>query len=370
MSETDRRPIPLSRIEIDAEIRERISTAVDSGQYILGPECRAFEEELAAYFGVEHCLLVANATSGLMLALLALDVGPGDEVLVPSHTAFPTVEPIFHVGATPVFIDTDETHTVAPDALERAITPRSRVILPVHLYGQACDMDALLALSKSHGLPILEDCAQAPGARDGERKVGAIGDASVLSFYASKNLPVLGDGGAFLTNQSKLAEKVRMLRNHGRRDKHTHEIVGWNLRFSDLQAAVGRVFLSRLDARNEARRRIAARYAELLASAPVTLPHEREGSHHVRHLYVIETSQRDALAKHLADRGIQTGVHYPIPNHLQPGTQTRLQAPAQRLPHTEESADRILSLPMFPALADEDVERVATAVLDFLGNRS
>jgi len=370
VNETDNRPIPLSRVEIDAEIRERVAAAVDSGQYVLGPECRAFEEELATYFGVEHCALVANGTSGLMLALLALDVGPGDEVLVPSHTAFPTVEPIFHVGATPVFVDTDETHTVAPDALERAITPRSRALLPVHLYGQACDMDALLAIAKRHELPILEDCAQAHGARDGGLKVGSIGNAAVLSFYASKNLPVLGDGGAFLTRESRLAERVRMLRNHGRRDKHTHEIVGWNLRFSDLQAAAGRVFLARLDARNDARRRIAARYAELLADAPIALPHEREGSHHVRHLYVIETPQRDALAKHLSDRGIQTGVHYPIPNHLQPGTQARLETPVPRLPHTEETAERILSLPMFPTLADADVERVARAVLEFFGRRA
>lgn len=370
MSETHTRRIPLSRVEIDQEIRERASAAIDSGQYVLGPECRAFEAELAAYFGVEHCSLVANGTSGLMLALLALEVGPGDEVLVPSHTAFPTLEPIFHVGATPVFVDTDETHTVAPDALERAVTPRSRALLPVHLYGQACEMDALLGIARRHGLSILEDCAQAHGARHRERKVGSIGDAAVLSFYASKNLPVLGDGGAFLTNDSRLAEKVRMLRNHGRRDKHTHEIVGWNLRFSDLQAAVGRVFLERLDARNDARRRIAARYGELLAGAPITLPRERDGSHHVHHLYVIETPQRDALAKHLSDCGIQTGVHYPIPNHLQPGTQARLETPAPRLPHTEEVAERILSLPMFPTLEDPDVERVARAVLEFFGHRS
>lgn len=370
MSQTATRPIPLSRIELDAEIRARVAAAVDSGQYVLGPECRAFEAELAAYFGVEHCSLVANGTSGLMLALLAFDVGPGDEVLVPSHTAFPTVEPIFQVGATPVFLDTDDTHTVSPEALEQAITPRSRALLPVHLYGQACEMDALLAIAKRHQLPIIEDCAQAQGARHGERKVGSIGNAAVLSFYPSKNLPVLGDGGAFLTNEARPAERVRMLRNHGRRDKHTHEIVGWNLRFNDLQAAAGRVFLERLDARNDARRRIASRYAELLADAPVTLPHEREGAHHVYHLYVIETPQRDALAKHLSDRGIQTGVHYPIPNHLQPGTLARLSKPGPRLSHTEETADQILSLPMFPTLEDAETERVARAVLEFFGHRT
>lgn len=360
-------PIPLSRVELDPEIRDRVVAAVDSGQYILGPECRAFERELAAYFGVEYALLVANATSGLMLALCALGVEPGDEVLVPSHTAFPTIEPIFHVGATPVFVDTDETHTMDPAALERALTPRSRVVLPVHLFGQPCDMDAIREIAARNDLRVLEDCAQAHGARHRDRVVGSIGDAGVLSFYASKNLPVLGDGGAVLTDDGGLAERVRMLRNHGRRDKHTHEIVGWNLRFNDLQAAAGRVFLRRLDARNDARRCIAARYAELLADAPVDLPKERAGVHHVYHLYVIETTARDALAKHLSDRRIQTGVHYPIPNHLQPGARSRLGVPVTQLPHTEEAAERILSLPMFPSLADEDVERVAQAIRDFFG---
>jgi dTDP-4-amino-4,6-dideoxygalactose transaminase len=361
-------PIPLSRLELDDEIRERVAAAVASGQYILGPECRAFERELGEYFEVAHVALVANATSGLLLALLSLGVEPGDEVLVPSHTAFPTIEPIFHAGAKPVFVDTDETHTIAPQALERAITPRSRVVLPVHLFGQSCQMDAILDVARSHGLSVLEDCAQAHGARYGERPVGCLGDAAVLSFYPSKNLPVLGDGGAFLTQDARTAERVRMLRNHGRRDKHTHELVGWNLRFNEIQAAAGRIFLRRLDARNDARRRIAARYRELLADAPIALPLERDGSHHVYHLFVIETPQRDALAKHLSEHKIQTGIHYPTPNHLQPGTRSRLEGPATRLPHTEEAAERILSLPMFPTLSDADVERVARAVLEFFSD--
>lgn len=363
----DPRPIPLSRVELDSEIRDRVIAAVDSGQYILGPECRAFERELAHYFGVEHAMLVANATSGLMLALLALGVEPGDEVLVPSHTAFPTIEPIFQVGALPVFVDTDEMHTMDPAALERSITPRSRVVLPVHLFGQSCQMDAILEIARGHGLRLLEDCAQSHGALYGGRKLGSLGDAGVLSFYASKNLPVLGDGGAVLTDDGSLAERVRMLRNHGRRDKHTHEIVGWNMRFNDLQAAAGRVFLRRLDVRNDARRRVAKRYTELLAGTPVELPRERPGARHVYHLFVIETTVRDALAKHLSDRKIQTGVHYPIPNHLQPGTRSRTVGPAARLPHSEEAAERILSLPMFPSLEDEEVERVADAVRDFFG---
>ena len=363
-------PIPLSRVELDDEIRERVMAAVDSGRYILGPECQAFEQELAAYFGVEHCTLVANATSALMLALHGMGIEPGDEVIVPSHTAFPTIEAIFNAGATPVFADTDETHTVDPTVVRSLITPRTKLLLPVHLFGQPCDMDALLAIADEHGLRVLEDCAQAHGAQDKGRKLGSMGDAGVLSFYASKNLPVMGDGGAMLTNNGKLAERVRMLRNHGRRDKHTHEIVGWNLRFNDIQAASGRVFLERLDARNSARRATSAIYRERLAVAPIGLPAEREGVHHVYHLFVIETDRRDQLAKHLADRRIQTGVHYPIPNHLQPGTRSRLGGAAPKLPHTEEAAERILSLPMFPSLEARDAERVANAVLDFFAGHS
>lgn len=365
MSSTDPTPIPLSRVELDDEIRRRVMAAVESGRYILGPECKAFERELAAYFGVEHCVLVANATSALMLALHGMGIEPGDEVIVPSHTAFPTIEAIFNAGATPVFADTDETHTLAPESVHAAVTSRTRVLLPVHLFGQPCRMDALLEIARDHDLAVLEDCAQAHGARDGERRVGSIGQAGVLSFYASKNLPVMGDGGAVLTDDARLAERLRMLRDHGRRDKHTHEIVGWNLRFNDIQAASGRVFLERLDARNDARRNIARLYHERLGDAPIRLPVERDGVHHVYHLFVIETDRRDQLAKHLAGRGIQTGVHYPIPNHLQPGTRTRLSGPVARLPHTEEAAERILSLPMFPSLALADAERVAQAILDF-----
>jgi dTDP-4-amino-4,6-dideoxygalactose transaminase len=362
----DRR-IPLSRVELDQEIRERVLSAVDSGRYILGPECKAFEQELAESFGVEHALLVANATSALMLALLARGVGAGDEVLVPSHTAFPTIESIFHTGATPVFVDTDDTHTLDPGALARLVTPRTRAIVPVHLYGHPCDMNPILEVARRADLAVLEDCAQAHGARYRGRGVGSLGHAGVLSFYPSKNLPVLGDGGAVLTNDARLAERVRMLRNHGRRDKHTHELAGWNLRFNDLQAAAGRVFLRRLEARNEARRSIAAHYRELLAEAPVVLPTERDWAHHVYHLFVIETRDRDGLAKHLADRGIETGIHFPIPNHLQPGSRARLGPSVARLPHTEDTAERILSLPVFPSLAPEEVERVARGVLDFFG---
>lgn len=356
--------VPLSRVEIDDEIRSRVMAAVDSGKYILGPECKAFESELAAWFGRRHCVLVANATSGLQLVLMAHGIGAGDQVLVPSHTAFPTVEAVYDAGATPVFLDVDATATIDTSWIEPRITPRTKAIVPVHLYGHPCDMDAVLDVAKRHSLRVIEDCAQAHGARYRDRKVGSIGDAAVLSFYPSKNLPVLGDGGAVMTDDAEIATRLRMYRDHGRREKLTHEIVGYNMRFNDLQAAVGRVFLRRLDANNDVRRRTAARYRELLAGLPLELPVERPYAHHVYHLFVVRTPRRDALAKHLAARGVQTGIHYPLPNHLQPGSIERL-GRTEALPRTEALCPEILSLPVFPSITDAEVERVGRAVREF-----
>ncbi len=364
---TSTSPIPLSRVAIDDEVKARVLAAVESGQYILGPECRAFEEELARWFGRRHAVLVSSATAGLLLAFAALDIGPGDEVLVPAHTAFPTIEAIFEAGATPRFVDVDETYTLDPAWLEPRVTARTKAIVPVHLCGHPCDQDAVLGVARRHGLKVVEDCAQAHGALYRGRKVGSYGEAGVLSFYPSKNLTVLGDGGAVLTDDAGLAERVRMLRDHGRRDKHTHEVVGWNLRFNEIQAAAGRVLLRRLDAMNEARRRVAARYGELLAPLPVDRPVERGFARHVYHLYAIRTPRRVALARYLAERGIQTGVHYPLPTHLQPATLARAGVVREPLPRTERFAAELLSLPIFPGLADQDVERVADAIAAFHG---
>lgn len=356
--------VPLSRVAIDAEIRARVAAAVDSGQYILGPECKAFEKELAAYFGRRHCVLVSNATSGITLTLMAHGVGAGHEVLVPAHTAFPTIEAIFDAGATPVFLDVDDTATLDPSWIEPRITARTKAIVPVHIYGHPCDLETITDVARRSGLVVIEDCAQAHGAMDGGRKVGAVGESAVLSFYPSKNLPVLGDGGAVLTDDDVVAKTLRMLRDHGRRDKTTHEIVGFNMRFNDLQAAVGRVFLARLDANNDVRRRTAQRYRELLAGLPLQLPTERVGTRHVYHLFVVRTPRRDALSKHLAERGVQTGVHYPLPNHLQPATLSRL-GRGEPLPKTEKLCGEILSLPIFPSITDDEVRHVAAAVTDF-----
>jgi len=370
MTQSGVRSVPLSRVEIDDEIRTRVIAAVDSGQYILGPECKAFEKELAAWFGRQHCVLLANATAGLMLAMDSLGVGPGDEVLVPAHTAFPTIEAIFQTGATPVFLDIDESYCLDPSWLEPRITARTKAIVPVHLYGHPCDLDAIGDVARRHGLLVLEDCAQAQGAEFRDRKVGRYGVAGVCSFYPSKNLPTLGDGGAVVTDDEGLARKLRMLRDHGRKEKLTHDVVGWNLRFNEIQAAASRVLLRRLDAMNEGRRRVAARYAELLRGLPLQLPQEGKFARHVYHLYVVRTPERDALQKHLKERGVGTGVHYPVPNHLQPATLGRSGVRSEALPRTEAACKEILSLPCFGSMTEDELVYVVEAVKDFFAKRS
>lgn len=362
--------VPLSRVQIDDEVKAAVMTAVESGQYILGPQSKAFEQELAAWFGREHCILVNSATSGILLTLQALGIGAGDEVLAPAHTAFPTIEAIYLSGATPVFLDIDDSATLDPAWLEPRITPRTKAIVPVHLYGHPCDMDAVQSIARRHALAVVEDCAQAHGAEWRGKRVGTFGTAGVLSFYPSKNLTVLGDGGAVLTDDGVLSARLRMLRDHGRRDKYTHEIVGWNLRFNEIQAAAGRVFLRRLEGMNEARRRVAARYLEALKDLPLALPSEGKLAHHVYHLFVVRTPERDALQKHLAVQGVQTGIHYPVPNHLQPATLSRRDVRAEALPKTEAWVKEILSLPVFPGMTDAEVEQVIAAVRAFFPGRA
>ncbi len=359
------RSVPLSRVEIDDEIRARVIAAVDSGQYILGPECKALERELAAWMGCQYAVLLANATAGLMLTLDALGIGAGDEVLVPAHTAFPTIEAIFQSGARPVFLDIDESYCLDPSWLEPHITARTRAIVPVHLYGHPCDLDAIGEVARRHGLLVLEDCAQAQGAAWRDKKVGSYGVAGVLSFYPSKNLPTLGDGGAVVTDDEGLARTLRMLRDHGRKEKLTHDVVGWNLRFNEIQAAATRVLLRRLDASNDGRRRVAARYADLLAGLPLQLPEEGKNAHHVYHLYVVRTPARDALQKYLREAGVGTGIHYPVPNHLQPATLGRAGVRSEALPRTEAACKEILSLPCFGSMRDEEIVHVANAVRAF-----
>jgi dTDP-4-amino-4,6-dideoxygalactose transaminase len=356
--------IPLSRPPVDDEIKQAVLAVIDSRQYILGPQCREFEAELARYVGVRHCVLTNSATAGLWLTLRALGVKAGDEILVPSHTAFPTIEAICFAEATPVFVDADAFYTLDPvDAAAKA-TPRTVGVMPVHLYGQPVDLDAVRELASRLGVWMLEDCAQAHGAAWKGKNVGGFGRAGVFSFYPSKNLTVMGDGGAVVTDDDEIAARCRRLRDHGRLNKDVHAEVGFNLRFNDIQAAIGRVLLRRLDALNDHRRALAARYDAALAGLPLDLPVERPGAHHVYHLYVIRTPRRAELAAFLKTRGIQTGIHYPVATHRQPAVERFVGAP---LPATERLVDEILTLPISAGHTEAEVDAVAAAVREFFG---
>ena len=357
--------IPLSRVFINDEVREAALRALNSGWYILANECEAFEAELADYIGTKHAVLCSSWTAGGFLLHRAMGLKSGDEILVPSHTAFPTIEPMIHFGAKPVFIDIDETYCVDADLLEASITPRTVGVLPVHIYGHPANLDRVLEIAYKHSLWVIEDCAQAHGARFNGKRVGSLGVAGVFSFYPSKNLTVMGDGGCITTNDTALAEDLRMLRNHGRKSKYIHEMVGYNLRFNDIQAAIGRVELRNLDNLNEHRRRVAARYTERLGGF-IKTPLEKEWAHAVYHMYVIRTERRDELAKHLQSKGIGSGIHYPVANHQQPAI-TKLYSDVPRLPKTEAIVREILSLPIYGELLIEDVDYVCDAVLDFFG---
>jgi len=363
--------IPLSRVYQSELIDRRILEVVKGGNYILGPECKAFETELAAWFGVPHCVLSSSWTAAVQLLHLAqIQFGKmkqGDEILVPSLTAFPSIEPMIHCGIRPVFCDIDDTYTIDPEDARRRITPRTKGVLPVHLYGRPANIDAFQKLADEHKLFVIEDCAQSHGARWRGKRVGSYARHAALSFYPSKNLTVYGDGGAILTHDADIAKRVSMLRNHGRKDKYLHEKVGFNLRFNEINAAVGREQLKVLDQLNGGRRRAAEWYRRELADvAGVTLPPaDQVGvTETVYHMFVIrldDHDKRESLARHLKEQGIETGVHYPVPNHRQPAIEEVFgKQPA--LPRTEDYVKRILSLPMFPAITEEEVTTVANAI--------
>jgi len=364
--------VPLSKPYVDKEMKDRVLEVIDSGQYILGNQCKDFEKEFAQFVGVKHAVLTSSGTSAIFLCLKALRVKEGDGILVPSLTAFPTIEPVFHVGARPIFIDIDDTFTVDPKHIESVLKNKSRItgvkeikgMIPVHLYGHPVHMDALLDLAKRYGFFILEDCCQAHGAKYKGTRVGSMGIGGCFSFYPSKNLTVFGDGGMLVTSDDEMAKTCRMLRDHGRKEKYEHELVGYNLRFNEIQGAVGRLQLRRLDWFNESRRRIAQWYDEGLRGIPVTIPQAREWAEPVYHLYVIQTPDRDKLADFLKERGIQTGIHYPIPNHQQPAVRNALgQQP--KLGKTEDTVKKILSLPIYPELEKEKVDFVCATIREF-----
>jgi dTDP-3-amino-3,4,6-trideoxy-alpha-D-glucose transaminase len=340
-------------------LAERIAAVVRSGRYILGPEVAAFEEEFADYLGVRHCVGVANGTDALTIALRALGVRPGDEVVCPSFTFYATAEAIVNAGATPVFCDVDPaTACVTAATVEAAVTERTRAVVPVHLFGNVAPVEELREL----GPPVLEDAAQAAGARAGERRAGALGDAATFSFFPSKNLPCLGDGGAMVTDDEEVAAAARRLRFHGSTDKQTFEDVGYNSRLDEVQAAVLRVLLPELDGWNEGRRAAAAAYAKygLRDVAGVRLLGSPPGTEPVHHLFVARHERADELAEALGERGVQARGYYRRPVHLQPGMARY--GEALDLPGTEELARTNLALPMGPELTEEQVEEVVEAL--------
>ena len=354
---------------IRSEIDQAVARVIATCAFVGGEEVRAFEAEFADYCAIGlppgarlHCVGCGNGTDTIYLILRAMGIGPGDEVITVAHTFTATAEAISLTGARPVFVDVlPDTMLMDPDALEPAITPRTRAIVPVHLYGQPCDMDRILAVARRHGLRVVEDAAQAHGATWKGRRPGALGDAASFSFYPGKNLGAFGDGGAVVSADAALVDRVRMLANHGSVEKYTHLAVGVNSRLDGLQAAVLRVKLRRLDAWNAARRRHAELYMRALRSADVQLPVVDPNAQSVWHLFAVRTDDRAGLQARLSAHGVASGVHYPTPLHLQPAY-AHLGIPAGALPESERAAARVLSLPMYAELPGEAIARVAAAL--------
>ena len=354
---------------IKPELDAAAARVLASGWYILGPEVQAFEQAFAAGCGVRHAVGVGNGTEALYLALVALGVGQGDEVITVANAAVYEPLTILQAGARPVFVDVDpRSHTLDPALIEAAITPRTRAIMPVHLYGRMADMDAILAIARRYRLAVVEDSAQAHGATLKGRAAGSLGACGCFSFYPSKNLGALGDGGMVVTDDDDLAARLRRLREYGWQQRYyTTDAGGINSRLDELQAALLNVKLAYLERWNERRRRIARRYHELLAGASLELPELREDGTHVYHLYVVRARERDRLHEALRARGVGTAVHYPLPAHLQPVYRDLGLAAPGSLPVTERLAGEVLSLPIYPELTDAEVDAVAAAVRDSLG---
>ncbi len=344
--------------EIDAAIRE----VIENTAFVLGPAVERFEKDFAAYLEVEHVVGVSSGTTALQLALIALEIGPDDEVIVPAHTFIATAEAVSHVGARPVFVDVlDETGNLDPALLENAITDQTRAVIPVHLYGHPANLDPILQTAAKHRLAVIEDACQAHGARYHERRVGGLGDVGCFSFYPGKNLGAYGEGGALVTNDSNLAARLRRLRDHGQSQRYHHSEIGYNARLEGIQGAVLGVKLRHLDKWNAARRAHAAYYSSRLAECDVRVPVEQLGCESVYHLYVVRSLKRDTLQTQLTNRGIQTGLHYPVPLHLQPAY-LDLGYREGDFPAAEWWARNGLSLPMYAELTEPLLDEVIAAV--------
>lgn len=351
-------------LSIKPEVDAAIQHILDNTQFVLGAEVAAFEKEFAEYCGAKHCMGVNNGTSALHLAMLAADIGAGDEVITTPFTFVASVAAIWYAGAKPVFVDIDPaTYLIDPAKIEAAITPKTKAILPVHLYGQSCDMDAIMAIAKKHNLIVIEDACQAHGSEWNGKRVGGIGDMAAFSFYPGKNLGAYGEGGATTTNNDEYARKIRMLRDWGAEKKYMHVLKGYNMRLEGMQGAILRVKLKYLEKWTEARREAAKRYDALFAGTGVATPFVQDKSRHVYHIYSTRTTKRQEWQDAMAAKGIQSGIHYPIAIHNLPAYED-LGYKNGDFPHAEQAAAEQLSLPMYPELTPEMQAEVAAAVIE------
>jgi dTDP-4-amino-4,6-dideoxygalactose transaminase len=357
--------LPAQMRPLRREIDAAIAKTLDNCSFCLGPDVAQFEQDFARYCGAQHAVGFNSGTSALHVGLLLLNIRPGDEVITTPCTFVATSWAISYVGATPVYVDIDDrTFNLDPKLVERAITPRTKAIMPVHLYGQPCDLEPLLEICRKHKLPLVEDACQAHGAKYRGKVVGTFGALSGFSFYPGKNLGAYGEGGALVTNDAAMAARARSLREHGSTQRYYHDEVGFNYRMEGIQGAVLGVKLKHLDAWTQARRRVAKRYHELLGDTPLQLPLEAEGVESVYHLYVVRHPRRDDLKKHLEANKVGCALHYPVPLHLQK-CYAMLGYKAGDFPVAEKAAHQCLSLPIYPEMTDAQIERVAAVVKDF-----
>ncbi|MBN8656076.1 MAG: DegT/DnrJ/EryC1/StrS family aminotransferase [Anaerolineae bacterium] len=351
---------------IKKEIDAAVLSTLESGHFILGPQVVKFEESIASYLGVQHAIGLASGTDALVIALRALNIGAGDEVIIPAYTFFATAGTVMSVGAKPVIVDVDpQSYQIDVSKIESAITPKTKAIIPVHLYGHPAEMNPILEIARKHGLKVIEDNAQGFGAEYLGKKTGSLGDIGCLSFFPTKNLGAYGDGGAVATNDTALAEQMRMLRAHGWKKKYYSEMVGYNSRLDAMQAAILQAKLPHLDGWNEKRRELSKRYDEHLAPLGIVTPVEREWAKHVYHLYVIRTSKRDTLQAFLKDKGIASEVYYPLPPHLSMPCK-KFGYKEGDFPHAEKAAKETLALPLYPEMTLAQQDEVIAAVREFV----
>ncbi len=348
-------------LEIKDEISQGLEAVLDECRFILGPECQAFEQEAARYLGVKHAIGVASGTDALHLALIAEGVGPGDEVITTPFTFIATAEAIRYVGATPVFVDIDpNSFNISPAAIEQAITPKTKAVMPVHLFGQPADMARMQALCERNRLKLIEDCAQSFGASIDGKQTGSFGDSAGFSFFPSKNLGAFGDGGLVTTGSERVAEQIKTLRNHGSNRRYQHDVIGYNSRLDEMQAVILRIKLRRIDDYNRRRRYVAHLYSEGLADLPVTAPHEDGIGVHVYHQYTLLSERRDAVMKALLAADIASAIYYPVPLHKQKVFAE--QCAGLALPVAEHVAARCLSLPIYPELEEADIGTIIDVI--------